>query len=127
MKKKYFSGFLVFFLSGVVAPVFAQDVTQVLAQYVGPTQQVMVRSAAAASKSPDDTAVSLEGYLISRLRDAHYIFRDDTGVIEVEIDHKYFPATPVSEKTKVRLLGKVDKDFAREATVEVRQLDILAP
>lgn len=115
--KKIFAGSIVVVLSCIALPV--------LAQYTGPTRQAEVRTAAQASKSADKTPVTLEGFLAAKIRDEHYTFEDESGVIEVEIDHKYFPTTPVSEKTRLRLHGKVDKDFAREATVDVKQVEIL--
>ena len=119
MIKKYFVVFVVFFLGSVTSTAFAQ--------YLGPTQAATVQTVAAAKAASDDTGVVLEGKLVSKLRDEHYRFRDATGDIEVEIDARVFPATPVSEHTLVRLHGTVDKDFARSATVDVTQLEVLVP
>lgn len=116
--KKYVACLAILALTGVATPLFAQ--------YTGPTHQIAVHTSALASKAADDTPVTLEGYLIAKIRAEHYTFRDDSGVIEVEIDHKYFPVAPVNDKTKVRLHGKVDKDFTRNAKVDVTQVEILS-
>ncbi|EJN09644.1 NirD/YgiW/YdeI family stress tolerance protein [Herbaspirillum sp. YR522] len=98
---------------------------QAVAQYTGPSQNPAITDVARASKSADKSQVLLEGLLVSKVRDEHYIFQDYTGAIEVEIDHKRFPTTPVSEKTRVRLQGEVDKDFGSNATIDVKQVTVL--
>lgn len=96
------------------------------AQYTGPQKQVSTMTVAAATNAVDDTHVVLEGFIASKIRDEHYVFKDATGTIEIEIDAKHFPtSTPVSDKTKVRIHGKVDKDFGRDATIDVKQVDVL--
>lgn len=119
MIKKFFVIFVVFFLGFWANTVFAQ--------YVGPTHLTTVQTVVMASGAGDDVGVVLEGNLVTKLRDEHYRFQDKTGEIEVEIDDHLFPATPINEHTVVRLHGKVDKDFARTATVEVKQLEVLTP
>ncbi|MCA1323110.1 NirD/YgiW/YdeI family stress tolerance protein [Herbaspirillum sp. alder98] len=107
------------------ATVLALVAGQAAAQYTGPSQNPAITDVARASKAADKSQVSLEGHLTSKVRDEHYTFEDQTGSIEVEIDHKRFPATPVSEKTRVRLQGEVDKDFGSNATIDVKQVTVL--
>lgn len=97
----------------------------VFAQYTGPSAQPPVQTVDKAAQSPDKTHVVLDGVLTSKIRDEHYNFKDNTGTIEVEIDHKRFPTTPVNEKTKVRLSGEVDKDFGSKAKIDVKQVEVL--
>ena len=70
--------------------------------------------------------VTLEGFLIDKIRDEHYTFQDASGTIEVEIDREHFPMAPVTATTKVRLRGKVDKDFAHDPKVDVDQVEIIS-
>ena len=98
---------------------------QAAAQYTGPSQNPAITDVAHASKAADKSQVLLDGLLVAKVRDEHYTFQDHTGTIEVEIDHKRFPATPVSEKTRVRLQGEVDKDFGSDATIYVKQVTVL--
>ena len=97
-----------------------------LAQYSGPQKAAQLTTVASAAKAADGTYVMLDGQIISKLRKEHYSFQDATGTIEIEIDAKYFPVNvTINEKTKVRIHGKVDKDFAKDATVDVKQVDLL--
>jgi uncharacterized protein (TIGR00156 family) len=109
----------------VGAALLATVAGQATAQYTGPSQNPAITDVARASKASDKSQVTLEGLLISKVRDEHYTFEDHTGTIEVEIDHKRFPTTPVSEKTRVRLQGEVDKDFGSNATIDVKQVTLL--
>lgn len=104
---------------------FAGVAASASAEYTGPSSHPVVTNAVGASQAGDKTQVVLEGVLASKLRDEHYMFQDSTGTIEVEIDHKRFPAMPVSETTRVRLSGEIDKDFGQKPTIDVKQVLIL--
>ncbi|WP_420864723.1 YgiW/YdeI family stress tolerance OB fold protein [Photorhabdus australis] len=69
----------------------------------------------------DDSWVVLEGNIESRIRGDHFIFRDNTGVIEVEIDHKYWNGQTITPQDKVRLEGEVDKEWS-STTVDVKKV-----
>ena len=72
----------------------------------------------------DDAKVTLEGYLVKQLREEIYIFKDDTGEIEVEIDDEVFRGENVTPKIKVRIIGEVDKDQTA-VKVEIDYLEIV--
>jgi uncharacterized protein (TIGR00156 family) len=72
----------------------------------------------------DDTHVVLEGQIVKRLQDELYEFKDATGTIQVEIDDEDWPAQKVSENTKVRLTGEVDKDF-NSHEVDVDRVELI--
>lgn len=98
----------------------------VFAQYSGPSAGPSYKSVADVLRRPvDDMPVTLEGYLVKRLTDDKYIFSDGTGKIRVDIDHKYFPAGPVNEKTKVRIHGELDKEFMRKPEIDVKSMIIV--
>ncbi len=69
----------------------------------------------------DDSWVVLEGNIESRIRGDHFILRDNTGVIEVEIDHKYWNGQIITPQDKVRLEGEVDKEWS-SVTVDVKKV-----
>jgi uncharacterized protein (TIGR00156 family) len=54
----------------------------------------------------DDRNVILEGYLIKKIKEEHYLFKDDTGEIEIEIDDEDFRGQQVTPKNQ-------DKDHRR--------------
>ncbi|MFI8418590.1 YgiW/YdeI family stress tolerance OB fold protein [Serratia sp. NPDC078593] len=60
----------------------------------------------------DDTWVMLQGNIEQRVGDDTYTFRDATGTLTVEIDHKRWHGQTVTPKDKVQLEGKVDKDWS---------------
>lgn len=74
---------------------------------------------------PDDTYVTLTGYLIKQVGKDSYIFRDDTGEIRVEIEHKYFNSQEITSKDKIRITGEIDKEFSRPTEIEVKRLEVL--
>lgn len=96
------------------------------AQYVGPSTTPTYQSVADVLKNPiDDARVVLEGYIIRQVGKEKYIFSDGTTEIRVEIDRKYFPATPINEKTKVQIRGEIEKDFLQSPEIDVEYLAIV--
>lgn len=62
---------------------------------------------------PDDSRVVLEGRIEKQVRREHYIFRDASGRIEVEIDDDVWRGVNVTPRDKVRLTAEVDQDWNR--------------
>ena len=69
-----------------------------------------VSTVAQAKKAYDDTYVSLSGYIVNKVGDEKYTFKDSTGQIRVEIDDDIWNGLQASPKTKVKIYGQVDKD-----------------
>ena len=67
----------------------------------------------------DDQQVLLQGVLLKKVGHEKYEFSDGTGTIRVEIDDKIFPRETIDEKTRVELLGEVEKDFMTSPQVDV--------
>ncbi|MCU5772384.1 YgiW/YdeI family stress tolerance OB fold protein [Erwiniaceae bacterium BAC15a-03b] len=59
----------------------------------------------------DDSWVTLRGNIEKRIGDEDYTFRDASGTMTVEIDHKRWEGLTVSPTDKVELQGELDKDF----------------
>lgn len=96
------------------------------AQFIGPGTTVAntVTTVIAAQSAADDTPVVLEGHIIRKIRNEHYEFKDATGSIEVEIDHKYLPTQQFDQNNKVRLRGEVDVSlFSRN--IDVNSVELL--
>lgn len=81
------------------------------AAYTGPGVESLVSNAKDASHAKDETPVELTGYLVKSLGDEHYLFRDNTGDVEVEIDNALWRNIEVSSENKVILRGEVDDDW----------------
>ncbi len=79
-----------------------------------------------AEVAADDTPVVLTGNIINRsLEDReHYIFRDSTGEIVVEIDDKLFMGRTITPEKTIRLYGEVDKDEGKRVKIDVKSFEI---
>lgn len=72
----------------------------------------------------DDSLVTLTGHIQSALGGEHYLFRDKTGEVEIEIDHKLWAGRAVTPETQLVISGEIDKDF-NKTTVDVDALKII--
>src|SRR5678815_2954941 len=89
------------------------------AQYTGPSTAPTYKSVADVLRNPvNDAPVVLEGYVIKQLEKDTYTFSDVTTEIRVEIEQKYFPSTPVNERTNVQIRGKVEKKPLQSIEIE---------
>ncbi len=69
----------------------------------------------------DDSWVKLRGNITERLSDDRYTFRDETGTVVVEIDHKRWNGVTATPQDKLEIQGKVDKDW-NEFEIDVKQV-----
>lgn len=101
--------------------------TEAVAQYVGPSSNPGYKSVSEVLKNPvDDMEVTLEGTLSKRLSKNKYMFSDGVAEIRVEIDPKHFPvSTLISEKTRVRLHGDIEKDFMESPEIDVKLVTVI--
>ncbi len=60
---------------------------------------------------PDDTRTSLRGSIESRIDREHYLFRDNTGTITVEIDDDEWGGVAIAPTDVVVLYGEIDRDM----------------
>ncbi|VDH00647.1 Uncharacterized conserved protein [Helicobacter pametensis] len=70
-------------------------------------------SVSALRSVPDDSYVILEGYIERQVRHEHYIFRDASGRIEVEIDDDVWRGLNVTPRDKVRIEAEIDQEWRR--------------
>ena len=59
----------------------------------------------------DDTWVTLRGNIVERISDVLYVFKDATGTVNVDIDHKRWNGVTVTPQDVVEIQGEVDKDW----------------
>ena len=78
-------------------------------------------TAAKVKDQKDDSWVKLRGNIAERLSDDRYLFRDTTGTVNVEIDHKRWNGQTISPQDKVEIQGKVDKEW-NEFEIDVKQV-----
>lgn len=100
------------------------------AGFKGPMSGSQAETVAQALKLPDDARVTLTGKIVSQLSGSkdEFMFRDDSGEMQVEISPKVFRqlnGVDVTPDTVVRISGKMDKDFAKNPELEVRFIEIV--
>ncbi|GKW03530.1 YgiW/YdeI family stress tolerance OB fold protein [Pectobacterium odoriferum] len=84
-------------------------------------QQSSLTTVDKAKELRDDSWVTLSGNIEKRIGDENYLFRDATGTMEVEIDHKRWNGQMVSPTDKVEIQGELDKDF-NSVELDVKQI-----
>lgn len=67
----------------------------------------------------DDAMVQLKGHIVRSLGDENYEFKDQTGSIEVEIDHELWHGKVVDSNQVVTLIGEIDIDYKPLKKVEI--------
>ena len=96
--------------------------------FKGPESGAMATTVEKALQLPDNARLILTGNIISKIAGSkdEYMFKDATGEIQVEISDKYFRGLPeVTPETTVRISGKMDKDFAKNPEIDVKNLEIV--
>jgi uncharacterized protein (TIGR00156 family) len=97
----------------------AAQTTQSAGGFVGPSGSNT--TAAQAKSLSDNTYVTLRGKIEQRIGGDNYIFRDASGTINVEIDHKRWNGQTITPQDTVEIQGKVDKDW-NSAEIDVKQI-----
>ncbi|MFV0548125.1 MAG: YgiW/YdeI family stress tolerance OB fold protein [Limnobaculum xujianqingii] len=69
----------------------------------------------------DDTWVTLQGNIEQQIGKELYVFRDKTGTINVDIDHKRWNGLTISPTDTVELQGEIDKDW-NSIELDVKQI-----
>ena len=102
--------------SGPGAPAAAQQQT---GGFSGPNSSLT--TVEAAKKLADDANVTLRGNIIQQTSHDDYTFKDSTGTISVEIDHKRWNGLNITPKDVVEIQGEVDQD-KHGVDIDVKQI-----
>ncbi|WP_370612404.1 YgiW/YdeI family stress tolerance OB fold protein [Citrobacter meridianamericanus] len=105
---------------GFNGPASTSPVSQVQGK-AGGFNDAHVTGAADIGKMNDGAWVKLHGSIVERLSGEHYLFRDASGTVNVEIDRKYWNGMTVSPEDNVEIQGKIDKE-RNNARVNVKQI-----
>ncbi|MEA1064389.1 YgiW/YdeI family stress tolerance OB fold protein [Erwinia sp. HR93] len=87
--------------------------------FVGPNGSVTTVERAKTLR--DDTWVTLHGNITQRISDDLYQFRDASGMVNVDIDDKYWRGQTISPQDVVEIQGEVDKDW-NSVEIDVKQI-----
>lgn len=79
-------------------------------------QPLIITTAKQVKAMPDDTWVALRGKLESHIGDDHYIFRDTSGTINVDIDHNRWSGQIITPRDLIEIQGEI---YKKEGTVEI--------
>jgi len=106
---------------------FLTFVENVSAQYVGPgagnkTLSVKELTDQAFRLDKSDAQVSVQGYIVKQVNKDTYLFKDNTGSLNVEISKKHLPNRTFNDKTELKLFGEVDYDFLNGVELEVNEV-----
>ncbi|MDH2068983.1 YgiW/YdeI family stress tolerance OB fold protein [Pantoea sp. GD03673] len=74
-----------------------------------------------AEEMKDDSWITVRGKLEKQIGNEDYLFRDQTGTMKVEIDHKHWNGQTITPKDNVELTGELDKDF-NSIEMDVKQV-----
>ncbi|HEY2451504.1 MAG TPA: YgiW/YdeI family stress tolerance OB fold protein [Scandinavium sp.] len=88
--------------------------------FVGPNGTVTTVEQAKSLR--DDAWVTLRGTIVERLSDDRYTFKDATGTMNVDIDHKRWNGVTVTPQDVVEIQGEVDKDW-NSVEIDVKQIN----
>ena len=98
--------------------------TSASAEFIGPGSAPSTVTVKSISDMDDETIVTLEGYIVKKTKPEHYLFKDETDKINVEIDDADFRGIKVTPKTKIRITGEIDKDWT-SFYIEVDHLELV--
>lgn len=88
--------------------------------FVGPNGSVTTVENAKSLR--DDAWVTLRGNITERLSDDTYRFKDSSGTVNVDIDHKRWNGVAVTPQDLVEIQGEVDKDW-NSVEIDVKQIN----
>jgi len=79
-----------------------------------------------AKELKDDTKVLLKGYIIEKLDKEMFLFRDNTGDIDLEIEDDVWKDRTLAPDSTVLVHGEInrDKDMVRIEVDEIADLDV---
>jgi len=98
-----------------------------MAAYTGPVKtSAPLVTAKKAAVMKDDANVCLEGNIVGQLREEHYLFRDASGTLDVEIEEHLWNGISVGQDTPVRLYGEVEREKG-SAGVEAYRIEVVKP
>ncbi|WP_199454590.1 YgiW/YdeI family stress tolerance OB fold protein [Vibrio owensii] len=83
-----------------------------LAAFTGP-ETAAINTVKEAQKAADDIYVLLTGNIVQALGNETYLFKDNTGEIQVEIDNEDWMGQDVSPKDQVAIRGEVDSEWTK--------------
>jgi len=116
----------IFMFKGLIVVLFTSLFSlSAFAAFVGPgSTSIQTTTVKEAIELADDSKVALEGTLVKQTSDEHYLFKDQTGEVMVEIDSEDFRHVTVTPEDKIRITGEVDSDWS-ENKIDIDHLELI--
>lgn len=83
-----------------------------------------VSRAADVKNMPDDAVVYIQGYIVDSLGDDDYVFKDDSGTVNIEIDEDLIEGNTIVPDAVVFITATVDKE-GDITSLEAEEVDFL--
>ena len=112
-------------LSCVAAAAVVLASTQAFASKQDTASQKPVSKVSDVQNMADDSMVYVQGYIIQSLGNENYIFQDDSGQINVEIDDDIMNSATVTPETIVWIAATIDKETGQPTSLEAEEIQIL--
>lgn len=85
------------------------------------SQNMAIKDVNSALNAKDNTPVTLVGSIIKQIDDDEYLFKDNSGTIQIEVDKKAWNGQTITPQDTIEIRGKIDKDRSK-IEIEVYQV-----
>lgn len=113
--------------------IFISGVMFSTASWAGKSDQMIVNEAAQnmvtvaeAKQLADETAVTLSGVIVKRIRGDHFEFKDGSGSIDIEVDDDFWKPMGLKADDQVKVMGEVDTQSGQYTNIDVVKIEKLA-
>jgi len=115
-----------FMLKGLMTVLFASlSSVNAFAAFVGPgAKSIQTITAKEALELADDSKVALQGTLVKQTAEEHYLFKDQSGEVMVEIEDEDFRQVTVTPEDNIRITGEIDKEWT-ETKIDVERIELI--
>ena len=111
--------------TGLFTVFFSLAMNTGYAENVGPAADYPTQITVVDAKQlENDARLSLKGFITGRLRGDHYLFRDGSGEIGVEIDGEVWRGAKIGPDTNVILYGELERESG-SVYVDVHRLEVI--
>lgn len=81
---------------------------------------------AEAKQLADETAVTLSGVIVKRIRGDHFQLKDGSGSIDIDVDDDFWKPMGLKAGDQVKVMGEVDTQSGQSANIDVVKIEKLA-
>lgn len=113
--------------------IFISGVMFSTASWAGKSDQMIVNEAAQnmvtvaeAKQLADETAVTLSGVIVKRIRGDHFELKDGSGSIDIEVDDDFWKPMGLKADDQVKVMGEVDTQSGQSTNIDVVKIEKLA-